>query len=204
MTRYAFLGPIHVLDHEDNSQYPFEFLRDLFVVRNGLQRFAIPGRQDAPLFRFGYRTDFASIPGRKILKKLLEPQNLIPASVVDVAIKFAVWVYRKIQGVISLVGYFVDKVAYAAVLHDWLYSTRQVPCSFANQAFFDILNGASVWSARLMYSAVCMFGWKFYDGYPDDEVRQDRELGQTAMDRFLAAVPDAALDSFVPYLSLQS
>lgn len=192
MTTYSFHDAIHVLDHADGSKYSFEFLRDLYIVRNGVQRFAIPGRQAGLLPRDGYRTDFASIPGRRSLKKLLEPQRLIRAAVVDPLIKFAVWVYRKIEGAIQLIGYFVDKVAYAAVLHDWLYSTRQVPAKFADTVFFDILRGAGVWSARVMHSAVWTFGWMFYLGYPDDEVREDRELGRSAMDRFFARWPDLA------------
>ena len=199
---YRFYGPIHVLDHDDGSQYPYEILEDVYLVRWDCQRFAIPGRQRGVMEREGYRTDFASIPGRKSLKKLLEPQKLIKAAF-DATIKWAVWVYRKVaDGVEKCIGYFVDKVAYAAVVHDWLYSTRQVSCVFANEIFYDILRGAKVWSAWIMYQAVSMFGPAFYDGNPIEEVRADRELGQTAMDRFFAAFPDAILGEVCPYLSV--
>lgn len=203
MMRYRFYGPIHVLDHADGSQYPYELLEDVYVVRWDCQRFAIPGRQSGLLPREGYRTDFASIPGRRSLKKLLEPQNLIRAEY-DASIKWAVWVYRMNNGVQELLGYFVDRVAYAAIMHDWLYSTRQVSCAFANEIFDDILRGAKVWSAWLMYQAVSIFGSKFYNSYPIEEVREDRELGRIAMDRFFAAIPDLSLEAAPPYLSFQA
>ena len=200
--RYRFYGSIHVLRHRDGRPYPFELLRDVYVVRDGWQRFAVPGRQGGVWRRPGFETDFASIPGRRTLKRLLEPQNLVPCCEVDESIEHAVWVYDDVDGAPVLAGYFIDKVAYAALLHDWLYATRIVSCDAANEYFFDLLRGMGVWSSWVMFKAVDLFGWAFYASNVPDEVREDRELGQSAMDRFFEAIPDVKLQDVRPYLAV--
>ena len=200
--KYRFYNSIHVLRHGDGRKYPFELLRDVYLVRHSWQRIAIPGRQGGTWPRPGFETDFASIPGRRTLKRILEPQNLVPCCVVDESIKWAVWVYDDVGGGPVLSGYFIDKVAYAALLHDWLYSTRLVPCEHANEFFFEVLRASGVWSSWVMFKAVDLFGWAFYESNPLYEVREDRELGQSAMDRFLAWLPDADLQAALPYLTV--
>lgn len=200
--RYRFYNSIHVLRHRDGRAYPLELLRDVYLVRDGWQRFAIPGRQGGVLPRPGFETDFASIPGRHTLKRLLEPQDLVPCCEVDESIERAVWVYDDVDGVPVLAGYFIDPVAYAALLHDWLYAARVVACDMANRYFFEILKGLNVWSSWIMFKAVDLFGWAFYDNNPIGEVREDRELGQAAMDRFFSAIPDLKLQEAFPYLTV--
>lgn len=200
--KYRFYNSIHVLRHTDGRKYPFELLRDVYLVRGAWQRFAIPGRQGGAWPRPGFETDFASIPGRRTLKRLLEPQNLVECCEVDESIKWAVWVYDEVNGVPVLVGYFIDKVAYAALLHDWLYSTRIVSCDMANDFFFEVLKGAGVWSSFVMFKAVDLFGWAFYDCNSLHEVRGDRELGQSAMDRFIEHLPDWKIAESSPYLTI--
>lgn len=39
--RYRFYNSIHVLRHRDGRPYPLELLRDVYLVRDGWQRFAI-------------------------------------------------------------------------------------------------------------------------------------------------------------------
>lgn len=200
--KYRFYSPIHVLRHKDGRKYPFELLRDVYLVRGAWQRFAIPGRQTGAWPRAGFETDFASIPGRRTLKRILEPQNLVPCCEFDPMIKWAVWVYDDVDGVPVLSGYFVDRVAYAALLHDWLYAARLVACTQANDFFFEVLRGAGVWSSFIMYKAVDMFGWAFYDRNPLYEVREDRELGRTAMDRFFEWLPEGRLQDEPAYLTV--
>lgn len=200
---YRFFGSIHVLRHKDGRKYPFELLRDFRFVRNGYQRFVVPGRQEWPWWRRGFETDFGSIPGKNSLKRWLEPQDLVPCSEVDESIKHAVWVYDDgPNDKPILVGYFIDFVAIPALVHDWLYAARLVSCELANEIFFDLLKGFKVWSSWIMYKAVSLFGWIFYDGNPIEEIRQDRELGQVAMDRFFADVPDSKLHELSSYLAV--
>lgn len=201
--RYRFYNQIHVIDHQDKSTYAYEFFHDLNALRNRNHRISIPGRRvvDGKVVE-GYRTDFASIPGRKSLKKLLEPQNLIRADKVDASIRWAVWVYHIVDGEVVLYGYFVDRIAYAAVVHDWLFSTRSVACTLANEIFFGILRCGGVWYGFVLYSGVASLGWVFYNGYPDSEVAEDRELGRASMRDFLVSVPDAVLETTVPYLDV--
>lgn len=202
--RYRFYNQIHVIDHQDSSTYAFEFYKNLNAVRGDQHRISIPGRRTVPGFeREGYRTDFASIPGRKSLKKLMEPQNLKRADKVDPTIKWAVWVYHiAADGSIFLYGYFIDRIAYAAVVHDWLFSTRMVSVMLANNIFFEILRCGDVWYSGILYSGVVLLGWYFYNGYPSKEVAEDRDLGRLSMYEFLNDVPQ--LEDAVPYMDVST
>ena len=50
----------------------------------------------------------------------------------------------------------------AAVLHDYLYSSKPIPRKDADRIFFRVMVEARtrVWRAGLMYLAVRWFGWK--------------------------------------------
>lgn len=165
---------IHVLNRKDGSQYPLTNLRDFVCIHNG-KLIVVPE---------GYETDFASIP-TKWLKRKLEPQKLVPAMKYRPGKKFVVWVYEYNNGGIPvIVGYIEDPVAYAAVVHDWLYSTECVSRSRADSIFFDILRENRVWSAYLMYAAVRVGGWPSFP-HKRIEVIEDRELGREAYTRVL-------------------
>lgn len=164
---------IHVLNKKDKSQYPMKLIHDFACIYDG--KLIAPSRD--------YETDFASIPF-KWLKRRLEPQKLIKCSEYKAGIKYSVWVYELIDGVVTLVGYIIDPVAYAAVIHDWLYSTECVSRSYADRVFFDILQENDVWSSYIMYAAVRLGGWPSFP-HKRIEVQEDRQLGRYAYTRTL-------------------
>jgi len=163
---------IHVLDKQDKSKYPLRLLRDFACLYDN--KLIVP-----PM---GYDTDFASIP-TKWLKRRLEPQKLIACKEYKSGIKYSVWVYHlDSNGKPVLVGYIVDPVAYAAVIHDWLYSTECVSRAYADRVFYDILHHANVKWDWLMYAGVRVGGWPSYP-HKKSEVSEDRALGREAYKR---------------------
>lgn len=165
---------LHVLNMKNGAQYPFQNLRDFVCIHNG-RLIVVPK---------GYETDFASIP-TKWLKRRLEPQKLVPAAKYRPGKKFVVWMYEyNNMGVPVVVGYIEDPVAYAAVVHDWLYSTECISRAEADRIFFDILRDNRVWSAYLMYAAVRVGGWPSFP-HKRNEVEEDCALGREAYTRVL-------------------
>jgi len=170
----VFANEIHVLNKKDGSQYPLVLVKDLICIYKG-KLIVVPK---------GYATDFASIP-TKWLKRKLEPSKLNVSWKYREGKKFAVWVYENdADGVPQIVGYIEDPVAYAAVIHDWLYSTECVSRSYADRVFFDILQENDVWSSYIMYAAVRLGGWPSFP-HKRIEVQEDRQLGRYAYTRTL-------------------
>lgn len=190
--KFRIFGPIRVLDHRDGSTYPFEILRD-WRFTMGRYRVSVPGRRwRSGKAREGFRTDFASIPGRRSLKRLLEPQRLIPCSEESLDHgPHVVYVYvLGAGGLPVMVGRFQDPVAAPAVAHDWFYSTHLVPRVFADKVFRDLLRANGVWSSGVMYHSVRWFGGFAYDRCDLEEMRHDRDLGETSIKEWFEENPD--------------
>lgn len=53
----------------------------------------------------------------------------------------------------------------AAVVHDYLYSTKMLGRDMADAVFLDAMEASGVawWRRRLMYRAVRVFGWTIYN-----------------------------------------
>lgn len=183
-----FPAPLRVIDHRSKERYPLEVFTDFGCVDPSGGTLVVPGwcpRPGHPPIR-GYRTDFASIP-TKLLKRMLEPWRLKRCTEENIDKPWVVYVYHlDAQGVPFLFGYLVDPIAYAAVIHDWLYSTEQVARGIADRIFYEILKQGSVWSAYPMYLAVRAGGWASFP-HPSDEVTEDLLLGAQAADRWCAA-----------------
>ena len=61
-----------------------------------------------------------------------------------------------------------DKFNKAAVVHDWLYHTKEVDRKTADQIFLEALLvlGIPRWKAYLFYAAVRLFGWTHWKKKP--------------------------------------
>lgn len=184
----AFPSVLRVIDHRVKVQYPLEVFSDFGCVDPSGGTLVVPGRFCRPGMPHveGYRTDFASIP-TKLLKRMLEPWRLKRCSEENIPGPWVVYVYHlDAHGIPFLYGYLVDPIAYAAVIHDWLYSTEQVARGIADRIFYEILVQGGVWSAWPMYAAVRAGGWTSFP-HPADEVTEDLLLGAQAVDRWCAA-----------------
>ena len=183
-----FPSVLRVIDHRDGSKYPLEIFTDFGCVDPSGGTLVVPGwfsRPGYPPIR-DYRTDFASIP-TKMLKRMLEPWRLTRCVTECIDKPWVVYVYHlDANGIPFLFGYLVDPIAYAAVIHDWLYSTEQVARGIADRIFYEILRQGGVWSAYPMYAAVRSFGGLSFP-HPPDEVTEDLILGAQAADRWCRA-----------------
>lgn len=182
---YRFPRPLRVLDHQTRVQYPLEVFTDFGCVTPTGWTIVAPGRffrGDGSLVE-GYRTDFASIP-TKLLKRMLEPQRLIRCAAECIDKPWVVYVYHlDSNGIPFLYGYLIDPIAYAAVLHDLLYSLEVVARGIADRIFYEVLKQGGVWSAWPMYAAVRSFGGLSFP-HPPEEVREDRDLASLAHSRW--------------------
>jgi len=57
------------------------------------------------------------------------------------------------------------RYSFAAMVHDFLYASREVPREVADQIFYDLMlaHGVSKFKSKIMYKAVSMFGRKAYE-----------------------------------------
>ena len=142
---FRFSNRIHVL--EGDGKYPYTLLESVEFWHSKYGRIVIPK---------GYTTDFASIPTR-VLKKLMEPQHRRPASnyLGLVGVRFYA---LTVDGIMPRTA-MDDPIAYAALVHDWVYSIEMFPRSTCDKIFRDILRGFNVESRNLMYWAVRLGGW---------------------------------------------
>lgn len=182
---HVFPRTLRVIDHRSREQYPLEVFTDFGCVTPTGWTIVAPGRffrGDGSLVQ-GYRTDFASIP-TKSLKRMLEPWRLKRCSAENIPGPWVVYVYHlDANGVPFLFGYLADPIAYAAVVHDLLYSLEVVARGIADRIFYEILKQAGVWSAYPMYLAVRAGGWVSFP-HPPEEVREDRDLASLAHARW--------------------
>lgn len=171
---------LYLVDH-CRGKYPLEILLDLPIYkRDGTLLTVVGGRwRKKP----GYRTDLASIPTKK-LKDFLEPKRRKPWSGEEIKGDWVVYVYKEDEdGTLVPDYWFRSCVAYAAVVHDWLYSLELVERAFADAIFLEILGLDRVWSRFIMYAAVRAGGWPSYP-HPPAEVSEDRILAAEALDRW--------------------
>lgn len=142
-----FNDSIHVL--EGDGKYPYTLLRSVAFDHPKYGRIVIPK---------GYTTDFASIPTR-VLKKMLEPMKRYPATTHDFGWPNLVVFYKITVGGIVPDTKMDDPIAYAALVHDWIYSIEMFPRSVCDAIFRDILREFKVESRNMMYWAVRLGGW---------------------------------------------
>lgn len=188
---YTFPRVLRVLDRRDGTKYPFEGLGDFACLSSVGYRTVVPGRAATlpsglalPGGAEGFLTDFASVP-TKPLKRWLAPQELVPCFGENIQGPWVVYVYHlDADGELVLAGFIRSAVAFAAYIHDWLYSIESIPRAVCDRIFYEILVQGGMWSAYLMYSAVRVGGGLCWP-HPLDEVREDRELGRQAMLRWI-------------------
>ena len=138
---------IKVLDGD--GKYPYTLMESVCFTHPKWGRIVIPK---------GYTTDFASIP-TWVLKKLLEPEHRRPSDHPDYDWKHLVVFYKvKVNGIVPDTK-MDDPIAYAALVHDWVYSIEMFPRSVCDRIFVDILREFKVPTAGLMYWAVRLGGW---------------------------------------------
>lgn len=174
------LRGLYLVDHS-RGEYPLEVLLDTPIYkRDGTLLTVVGGRCGK---KEGYRTDLASIPTKK-LKDLLEPKKRRPWGGEEIKGDWVVYVYKTDDdGELVPDYWFRSCVAYAAVVHDWLYSLELVERAFADAIFLEILSIDGVWSRYIMYAAVRAGGWPSYPHAPT-EVSEDRILAAEALDRW--------------------
>ena len=58
-----------------------------------------------------------------------------------------------------------DKFNKAAVIHDWLYHSKQFDRKLADRIFFEAMEvlGIAKWKRYLFYYIVRIFGWRYYN-----------------------------------------
>lgn len=102
----------------------------------------------------GFKTDFASIP----------PLSLIGGVFASVAFVAGwQWLFWAAMAVVLISHLLLHTGSYtrAAVIHDWLYSTRQLSRSASDWALFEAMRacGTHLWKRCVIWLAVRCFGW---------------------------------------------
>jgi hypothetical protein len=182
---------LHVLHRDGNLQYPYELLLDHKIVVDKDCTVFVAGRggiiSSANTELRGFETDWGSIPSWFGLKKLLEPQQFIPAANYSAADhNLRIWLYGELpSGHIYLKGYIVDPRAEFYLLHDWFYAVQVTTREYADEKLRDQLKTHSPLEAKIVYRAVRLFGAWAWKDTPMKEIRQDRELSRQARIRYL-------------------
>lgn len=182
---------LHVLHRDGNLQYPYELLLDHKIVVDKDYTVFVAGRggilYGTTNAQRGFETDWGSIPRWFGLKKLLEPQQFVPAADYSAAGdgKLRIWLYGETpSGYLYLKGYIVDPRAEFYLLHDWFYAVQVTPREYADEKLRDMLKTHSPLEAMIVYRAVRMFGAWAWKDTPVKEIRQDRELSRQASIRY--------------------